>query len=100
MVTNKSTTKINRLTIFLEKKDSLSSQLIDSVYVTNIPDNLLIRLTYDMNKSASNGTYRILALGDQKQWEESFGSFSEKKDHDSDHIYYLEIQEDSVAVIP
>ena len=99
LVTNKSTTKINRLTVFLEEKDSTKTRVIDSVFITNIPDNLPIRLTYDINKNSLNGNYRIVALGSLKKWSSVFGKFSGKTDSDSDHLYNINILEDSVAVI-
>ncbi|TKT91580.1 hypothetical protein [Dyadobacter frigoris] len=100
LVTNKSTKKINRLTIFLEEKDTTKTRLVDSVFITNIPDNLPIRLTYDINKNSSTGNYKLVALGTVKKWNIDFGKFSEKTDTDSDHLYNLEILEDSVSVIP
>lgn len=100
LVTNKSTTKINRLTVFLEEKDTTRNRFVDSVFITNIPDNLPIILTYDINKNSSTGSYRLVALGTLKKWNLNFGKFSGKMDSDSDHLYNLEIREDSVTVIP
>lgn len=100
LVTNKSTAKINRLTVFLEEKDTIRTRLIDSVFITNIPDNLPIRLTYDINKNSLTGNYRLVALGSAKKWNVNFGKFSGKLDSDPDHLYNLEILEDTVAVIP
>ena len=100
LVTNKSTSKINRLTVFLEEKDTTRTRLVDSVFITNIPDNLPIRLTYDINKNSSIGNYRLVALGRVKKWSVDFGKFSAKSDSDPDHLYNLEILEDTVAVIP
>ncbi|WP_159470797.1 hypothetical protein [Dyadobacter sp. 3J3] len=99
LVTNKSTTKINRLTVFLQEEDTTRTRLIDSVFITNIPDNLPIRLTYDIDKNSSKGSYKLIALGTLKKWNINFGKFSGKIDADSDHLYNLEILEDSVAVI-
>ena len=101
LVINKSTDKINRLTVFIENGDILTSKAVDSVFLTNIPENLAVRLTYDINKNpAANGIYRLVALGSRKKWITTFGKFSGKNDEDPDHIYNLEIREDSVLVIP
>lgn len=99
LVTNKSTDKISRLTVFVESGDSSSSSIIDSVFITNIPENLAVRLTYDINKNpASTGFYRLVAIGSKKKWNRTFGKFSSKNDQDTDHIYNLEIKEDSVVI--
>lgn len=100
LVTNKSTKKINRLTVFLEEKDTTKTRLVDSVSITNIPDNLPIRLTYEINNNSSIGNYKLVALSTVKKWNINFGKFSGKTDSDPDHLYNLEILEDSVAVIP
>lgn len=100
LVTNKSTTKINRLTVFFEDSDTTKARFIDSVFIRNIPDNLQVQLTYDMNKISSNGNYKLVALGAAKNWSIDFGKFSGKIDSDPDHLYNLEILEDSVMVIP
>lgn len=100
LVTNKSTMQINRLTIFFEEKDANKTRFIDSVFIRNIPDNLAVQLTYDMNKISSSGNYKLVALGAVKKWSLDFGKFSGKIDSDTDHLYNLEILEDSVAVIP
>ena len=101
LVINKSTDKINRLTVFIENGDILTSKAVDSVFLTNIPENLAVRLTYDINKNpAANGIYRLVALGSRKKWITTFGKFNGKNDEDPDHIYNLEIREDSVLVIP
>ena len=101
LVTNKSTDKINRLTVFIESGEALSSKIVDSVFLTNIPENLAVRLTYDINKNpAATGIYRLVAIGSKKKWNKTFGKFSGKNDADADHSYNLEIKEDSVIVIP
>ncbi len=98
-VTNKSSDKINRLTVFLETKGAGGTSLTDSVFITNLPENLAVRLTYDINNNTSaSGTYRLVALGNKKKWSNTFGKFSGKTDSDPDHTYHLEIQEDSVIV--
>jgi hypothetical protein len=99
-ITNKSNSKINRLTILLEEKSAGTSKSVDSVFITNIPENLPVRLTYDINKNSSNGYYRLIAQGNIKVWNNTFGNFIGKTDHDSDHLYNLEILEDTVIVIP
>ncbi|MCF2443038.1 hypothetical protein L0657_03640 [Dyadobacter sp. CY345] len=100
LVTNKSTDKISRLTVFIVNGDTSSSTIVDSVFLTNIPENLAVRLTYDITKnSAANGMYRLVAIGSRKKWDRTFGKFSSSKDEDSDHIYNLEIKEDSVVVV-
>lgn len=100
LITNRSTRKINRLTVFLQQKDTTTIRLIDSVFITNIPDNLPIRLTYDIAKNSAIGNYRLVAISASKKWTIPFGSFSAKTDNDPDHLYNLEIQEGSVVVIP
>lgn len=100
LVTNKSTTKINRLTVFFEENNTTKNRYIDSVFIRNIPDNLQVQLTYDMNKISSAGTYKLVALGTARNWNLDFGKFSGKIDSDPDHVYILEILKDSVAVIP
>lgn len=99
-ITNKSNSKINRLTILLEAKSAATSKAVDSVVITNIPENLPVRLTYDINKNSSTGNYRLIALGNTKVWNNTFGNFTGKTDHDSDHLYNLEILEDTVIVTP
>jgi hypothetical protein len=100
LITNNSNSKINRLTILLEEQNAGTSKLVDSVFITNIPENLPIRLTYDINKNSATGSYRLIARGNTKVWNNTFGNFTGKTDSDSDHIYNLEILDDSVIVIP
>jgi hypothetical protein len=100
MVTNRSANRINRLTIVLEENDAPRPRPVDSTFITNIPENLPIRLTYDISKSAWNGNYRLIASGNKKIWTTRFGKFTPKQDHDPDHLYNLEIMEDSVVLIP
>lgn len=100
-VTNRSSDKINRLTVFLETKGAGGTSLTDSVFITNLPENLAVRLTYDINNNTSaSGTYRLVALGNKKKWSNTFGKFTGNTDNDPDHIYHLEIQEDSIVVTP
>jgi hypothetical protein len=99
-ITNKSNSKINRLTILLEEKNAATSKAVDSVFITNIPENLPVRLTYDINKNSSSGNYRLVALGNTKIWNNTFGNFIGKEDTDADHLYNLEILEDTVIIIP
>lgn len=100
-VTNKSSAKIDRLTIFLETQENGSPRLTDSVYITNLPENLSVRLTYDLNKNTSaNGIYKLIALSNDKNLSNTFGTFSGKTDGAPDHTYHLEILKDSIVVIP
>ena len=99
-ITNKSNSKINRLTILLEEKNAATPKAVDSVFITNIPENLPVRLTYDINKNSSSGNYRLVALGNTKVWNNTFGNFIGKEDTDADHLYNLEILEDTVIVTP
>jgi len=101
LVTNKSADKVSRLTILVESGDSLPRMAFDSAYLTNIPENLAVRLTYDISKNvAEKGMYRLVATGSGKRWNQSFGKFNGKTDEDPDHSYNLEIRGDSVMVIP